>query len=347
MNTFHCQNGFVLAATLWILAAITLAAAFFAAWTQDALLLARQSQGELQGEIDVTSTRSLVLYLLATQRMTLAGLTVPGTESEEQETIPNPLEDSVMPVGGEIAMDDRIYEGVGKARFSIQDEGGLLGLNNFSPAQLENLLGLLDVPSAHRGPLTDKLLDYTDTDDLYRLNGAEAEHYKNQGLPPPPNRWLLTSWEARNVLGWNDWPGLWKNQVFPRLTCVTAGGMPNFNTAPKLILKTIGGIDDEGADRIIEAREISPFSRAGDISEVLGQPLLLDPLGLTFFPSEYLRLTLWYEGGTRMREIHLHLTPRADKKSPWLTEYELSVPMPRDRTEAICRIKLPGIEEDI
>jgi len=325
------QDGFILAATLWILAAITLTAGFIALWAQHASDTAYQAQSDLGNEIALSSTRSVILYLLATQHITLAGLTIPGTESEEKEPV-NPMDSSILPKGGEIRLDDRVYQGCGKILFSIQDEGGLLGLNHFFPDQLENLLGLLGIPAERRGPLIDKLLDYTDMDDLNRLNGAESGDYERAGLAPPPNRFLLSSWEARNVMGWNALSELWESHAFPRLTTVSAGGIPNPNTAPKLLLETLGGVDEEIASRIIQAREHNPFSNISDMSEAAGKELSLDPIGVGFLPSAHLRITLWYPGSRDMREIHVQLTPQADKKAPWLIDYELVVPLLQEQT---------------
>ncbi|OQX27448.1 MAG: hypothetical protein BWK80_05240 [Desulfobacteraceae bacterium IS3] len=342
-ETMTNQNGFILAATLWILAAITLAAGFFALWTQHALELARQGDENLQGEIDLSGTQATLLYLLSTQTLTIGGLTVPGGETDEtSEKNMNPMDFSMAAVGGEIALDDRPYKGLGKACFSIQDEGGLMGLNNFYTSHLENLLGLLGVPADRRGPLLDKLLDYTDMDDLHRLNGAEEDEYRRMGLPAPPNRFLLTSWEIANVLDWKNQPGLWSKTPIPRLTTISSGGAPNLNTAPKEILMTMTGIDADTAMRLIEARKEKPFTSIREVQEAAGADLPLDPMGTALFPSAYLRLTLWQEGSQRMREVHVSLTPRADKQAPWLIDYELLISMTQEqRHEAVQAIPSP------
>lgn len=318
------QQGFILAATLWILTAMTLTAGFIALWAQQASETAYQAQSDLDNEIALSSTRSVILYLLATQHITLAGLTIPGSDNDEPV---NPMDASLLPRGGEIRLDDRIYRGCGNTLFSVQDESGLTGLNHFFPDQIENLLGLLGIPAEGRGPLTDKLLDYTDTDDLNRLNGAESGDYERAGLVPPRNRFLSSSWEARNVMGWKDLSELWENHAFPRLTTVSAGGIPNPNTAPKLILETLGGIDEEIAARLIKAREHSPFSNISDLSQAAGKEIGLDPIGVGFLPSAHLRISLRYPGSRDMREIHVRLTPQADKKAPWLIDYELVIPL--------------------
>ena len=193
------------------------------------------------------------------------------------------------------------------------------------------------MPAEKRGPLIDKLLDYIDPDDLHRLNGAEAEQYQAQGLVPPPNRFFVTSWEARNVLDWGEQSELWNMYCLPRLTTVARGGMPNFNTAPKLVLQTITGIDDETAARIIAAREERPFGRLSDVVQAAGKDLPLDPMELVFLPSPRLRLTFWYQGARHMREIHVQLTPVAANGMPWLIDYQLSMPLIQEQKHETYR----------
>jgi type II secretory pathway component PulK len=337
MNPIKSESGFVLAATLWILAAITLAAGFFAVWVQNVVELIQVDQDSLQGEIDMSGTRAALLYLLATQRMTIAGLTAPqatgGRDAPQTRSQSNVLSSniSVLPVGGEIPMDGRAFPGFGVARFSIQDEGGLLSLIDERPDQLDRLLGLMGVPASKRAPMLDKLVDYTDEDGLLQVNGAEAKEYMELGLPPPPNRPLLTSWEIRNVLGWGEYPEMWDRYMLPRLATIATAGTPNMNTAPPMVLKALTGIDDETARRIVAAREKKPFFNITDINLAAGKVIALDSFGLKTFPNARLRISLWYKGGRRMRDFHLQLTPNSTHTAPWLIDYELSLPTPPEQ----------------
>ena len=314
---------------MWVLVAVTIGAGLFALWANHAVELARYGQEDLQRERDLLATRSVLLYLLATRPVNLGGLTMPGRDEKEGREKPvfDPMAAVSPPTGSELALDDRPYKGVGKTYFAVQDEGGLFGLNVFQPLQLNRLLGLLGIPPIKRDPMIDKLLDYTDRDSLHRLNGAESVHYLEQGLPPPADRFLLTSWEARNVLDWGKHEELWKNNRLPRLTTVARGGMPNFNTAPSLVLQSVAGIDDETARKLIRARENKPFSGLSDINQAAGKALPLDPMGLFFLPTSRLRITIRAEGDPLMREIHVQMTPVAANGAPWLIDYELSIPL--------------------
>ncbi len=334
------QRGFILAATLWLLAILTLAAGFFSLWTQRAVDLAVENREDIQARIEMHDSFSGLLYLLASQRMTLAGLTLPDDprivpEISMQEITMNLLEGNhVLPVGGELPLDNRAVPGYGGARFALQDEGGLINPNHASEMLLERLLGLLGVPGEERSPLVAKLQDYIDLDDLHRINGAEAYQYRRAGLPPPTNRYLRAPGEARRVLGWAEQTGLWQNSRWREFTTVATGGIPNINTAPALVLQTLPGVDAPTAERIIQAREIQPLSSIAMLEAVTGQPVLLDPLGLRFMATDYLRVTLWHRDSGEMRQYHLRLTAFADQARPWKILYYLSHPLTDDYRNA-------------
>jgi len=335
------SRGFVLASTLWILAAITLSASFFALWVHRAIEGVWQSERELQGEIDMMGSRSVLLYLLATQRITRAGLVVPEQVDRGKIKLDDNYEqfgEQAFPVGVEIPLDDRGFNGVGKSRFSIQDEGGLITINLFDTQYLSSLLGLLGVPLQERGPMIDKLLDFMDDDDLARLNGAEEKEYAKLGMPAPPNRGLLTSWEIARVLGWDKYPGIFKDCAITRLTTIRSGGMPNFNTAPALVLKSIPGIDEDTAKLIIKAREKMPFSSFEDVSLAIRKTLPIEGMGVKLMAAKWLRISLWYEGSRHTLETHLTLTPKTGHSAPWLIDYELFIPLSLENHEISSRI---------
>lgn len=335
----HQYRGFVLAATLWLLAIMTVAAGFFAQWTQRTLELARNLQDNVQGEIDMQSTQSTLLYLFATQYYTFAGLTVPslvtGNESNNaNNTIPNlPLNDpdmggvSAMPIGGELGLDDRAYQGLGNARFAIQDEAGLIGLNFINEPVFSRLLGLLGVKAEERAPLIAKLDDYTDTDDLVHLNGAESYQYKERNLPPPLNRLLYSPTQVRKVLDWDNYPSLWANNIWSELTTVALVPLPNFNTAPAMVLQATYNFDADSAQRFILARQTIPVYSLATVSQLVGMAITMDEEAVNFFSSPYVRISLWHTGLKQMRQVHIKFTPFADEKMPWELQYISNLPL--------------------
>src|SRR5690606_21179235 len=72
---YTSQRGFILAATLWVLAIMFIAVGIFHGYVQQKLAVGFQAKINIQRKLDQQSTKQTLLYLLATSRMTRAGLT--------------------------------------------------------------------------------------------------------------------------------------------------------------------------------------------------------------------------------------------------------------------------------
>lgn len=62
-------------------------------------------------------------------------------------------------------------------RFRLVDESGKININRVDEATLRTVLTNLGVEEPRRTILVDSILDWRDTDDLHRVNGAENEYY--------------------------------------------------------------------------------------------------------------------------------------------------------------------------
>jgi len=309
------QQGFVLAATLWVLAFITIALGYFSLWTQQAVETAQQRLTDIEVAVDMESTFAGVLYMLNTYPMGPTGLDLLRSDDSADE----PPENRYLP------LDDTPMQGYGSVVFSLQDESGLIPINAHHHNHLRNLLGLFGVPGGERDVLLARLADYIDNDELVHLNGAESADYLRQNLAPPANHELRTGWESRDVMGWTTVADDPQNQLLPRYLNVVWNGVPNFNTAPAKVLTTWPGIDQKDAEMIVETRKKMPLKSVSDLSLILGHRLLIDPMAASFFPTRYIRLTLRAPSTGQAREIHLELRPNADWDKPWFVDYALSL----------------------
>jgi general secretion pathway protein K len=359
------QKGFILALILWILTALSLVAGFFAAWTQQALEIAQNIQNEAQADIDMYNTQATLIYLFATQRYNFGGLSLPELGGNTQKKVEKPLAAEEMeakldaalkkftkkqdtqvafdeeeinfnPTGNDLNLTDQAYYGFGKTRFAVQDKHGLLSLGFLNENSLERLLGLLGVPVEQRQPLSAKFQDFVDFDNLHRINGAENRHYQEQKLNPPLNQKIRTVEEIQEVMDWKKYPTLWENDIFGQLTSITPYlGTPNFNTAPFLVLQSLDGMNAVLAQKIISARKKKPISSHLELNEILGIPLPYEPEQLAFFASNQMRLTLWYDGQNKMRQVHLTFVPFAAKhERPWQIDYLIDLPLINTYREA-------------
>ncbi len=294
------QQGFVLAVTLWILAIITIGASYFAERVAGSISLARQSSEATQALLDISNTRAEILFRLGTTHFSIHGL--------------GPARDSA------IALDNRPYRGAGRDIVRLQDTRGLINVNFVQPEMLLRLLGQAGVPAEKRDAMLDTLRDYTDTDSLRRLNGAEAVEYQAQGLPVPPNDWLVTPYQLQKIIGWREQALLWKDLRLAEIVTTARVTSFNPNTAPREVLVALPGSSPELADRLIQARALSPFYNNVQMNAVVAGQATLDPETLDFFPADSIRVS--FESGKIPWALcyQVTLTPLADH-APWRIDY--------------------------
>lgn len=323
------QGGFVLALVLWLLAGIAIVAGLLTIWALDQVRDAQRDRSDVEDLAAMMSTRDTVVYLAATRDVTLAGLPVEPISGEER-AVRSLDEFGALdrgPVGGEIRVDGHAYEGLGGVVFSVQDEAGLIPLIWPTPDQLDRMLEQWGIDAREAPRLRDALLDYTDTDDLRHLNGAEEREYEVQDLPPPPNRRLLVPAELGRVLAWDEMPLVRREQLQEMSTTFYAGAL-NLNSAPPAVLPLLIDGCPANCDTLRMRRSSDPFRGAAEIEALLGVRLPGDTMvDYRFAPSDTLRLTLWSRTGVA-RRVHVRLTPLADGRAPWafLAAYHVDRP---------------------
>jgi general secretion pathway protein K len=295
------QRGFVLVLTLWVLAAIAIAAAYFGERVQASLRLATARQAQTDTQIAQAEAQAEVLYRLAMVSTNQLGLGDPPHV---------------------IRLDGRPYLD-GGVLVQLQDNGGLIDLNGFSDAFMKRALAGLGVPERAHDSLVDALRDYVDTDDLRRLNGAEAADYRALGRPDlPHNDILSTPLELRDVAGWAQQSELWlDNRVLDVVT--TAGdGRLNPNTAPAAVLMALPNITPDLAQAFIARRELEPITAAW-LDRVLGTRFDGVPSAILAFPLQSIRVTQRMPGQPGALRYNVELTPKGNPGHPvpWQINY--------------------------
>lgn len=322
------QQGFVLVTTLWFLAILTIVAGGFAAWVNESLDQAWERRQATDALVDRRGTRDTVLFIAATRPMNAAGLALPsdGTGSSGVTISDDTGGDGVFgaqapPTGNELSLAGLPYEGVGQARFTLQDEGGLLNPNGGRPERIDRFLGLLGVEGSERAPLVDNLRDYLDEGDSKRLHGATSDDYEEAGRAPPPNRYLLSGMEAWRVLGWREHEGIWRRARWREHVTVTEFSGLNLNTSPPLLLRTDPLIDEDDARRLVEERQEEAFLSPEDAAARTDVPVDANLFAFVTNPSRHFRLTLWHDGARQGMRYHVRLTPQSEEGSPWQIDH--------------------------
>ena len=340
LHSAHRQaQGFVLVLVLAMLVVLSLLAGSIAGVTARLRDQAQFRQTRLNDSIDIASTRATLLYLLNTQRMTVGGITVDRNVSFGESGVRAIESDddlmSVLPIGNEIAMDGRTNQGLGAVRFAVQDERGLFGVNWSPTRSLQLLLNQTNEPTKiPPQTLINRLLDYQDPDDLYRLNSMEANGYRSAGLPPPSNRRLATPMELFRVAGWTEALGFLTPAELNDTISLEDTSVININTAPARVLLTIDGMNPELVGRIMARRKVQPFMTETALFEFLGMRTSSDR-GVAVYPAASGTLKLWSANGGQVSLVHWTLTHLEDGQPPWREDYELIQSQYRSESDTV------------
>ena len=170
---------------------------------------------------------------------------------------------------------NRIYEVI------LSAEDGRYPLNpKFAKShELERLFNVIGLDMSHF--LADSILDFQDSDNLVRLNGAERDEYINLGYAPP-NRPLKSLSELIWVKGIN----LTAYRKIKEYTTVYTQRI-NLNYASTEVLYALG-FTKEQINRILKMRKRS-FLKPTEIKSIVGKrwTFLINRISLYPLPSVY------------------------------------------------------------
>lgn len=339
-------HGFILIMVLAMLVVLALLASSVALISERVRDEQIDRQRQFQDALDMASTRATLGYLLTSQRMTFAGLTIDDqvlrTADEERMGDDETSKFSLMPVGNEIRLDGTAYQGVGRIAFALQDDRGLIGVNWAWPPWIDRLLEQAGVAASVRNALSNQLLDYQDPDDLYRLNSGERDAYIEASRPPPSNRTLATPLELRRVMGWDEALSSFDDLAIIDTFTVARSPSINVNTAPARVLRTLTGVDAAAAQRIIALRSVAALMDISVLGRIVGtMPPEYESLFL--YPSGSGTLKLWSADGGTVRVLHWTITPLDDGsqpwhiRQPWHIDYEFTLAQPQHADQPVAR----------
>jgi len=300
------QRGFILVATLWILAGITIAAAFFAQRIASSIQLAKQYDAHIQSQVACSDSKAEIAYILATRPLSMYG---------------------IGDVAAHIKLDNQAYRMEGDCIARLQDTRGLYLINGANRDSLGILLNQKAVPESEHDKLYDTLMDYVDPNpNVHRLNGVAKSAYKEAGLPEPTGHPLITPDQLRQVYGWRDQKVLWQGDEPLTDWITTARAIAlNPNTAPAPVLLTLPGVTPTVLPKLLQYRSIEPILNEVQLANLLGidsQQLLLKVIA---FPADTIRVSLGSGGQETSIRYNVALTPIA-ADAPWRIDYYYSVP---------------------
>jgi general secretion pathway protein K len=316
------ECGVILIALLWILTALSVIALSFSREGFVEVAAARNTQSLESAYYIARAGIEETIYRLILKR-TIPVVKQPGLE----ETI-DPLDLGV--VAGSV--------GGGAYQVDLQDESGKINLNIVQEEQLRALVAACGIPQEDAGIIVDSILDWRDTDNLHRLNGAEDDYY--QSLNPPykaKNAKFDTVEELLLVRGitptyFYGYPErdpngaiVYKYGLSRLFTVYTNRNQVNVNYAPLPVLLSIPGMPPQAAQAIYDRRHVKPFKSVADINRDLA--VNLGPTsGLNYLSTEQtgiytLTASAHAENSKAKRVIRAVITLQANERSPYQTLY--------------------------
>ncbi len=160
--------------------------------------------------------------------------------------------------------------GRGSFEYIITDEDGKLDINIATPKQLKDIFTESGLDSDEADGIVASILDWRDSNDLHRLNGAEEDYYRDLDEPysckdgpfDSIEELLLVKGMTKEILyGSIDDEDEDEEKTYTGvvgLLTVNGSRKINVNTAPRMVIEAVIGI--ESADNIILQRETGPVS---------------------------------------------------------------------------------------
>ena len=297
---YTVAHGFALAAVLWLTAGLSIVVALVADSAKTSAERVAQLRERTEFVRSALSGRAEAQYWLSAARPRVADF-FDGTTS-------------VLADGTPYQTDDNNIQ-------SIQDHGGLINLNAVNRELVTRFLLVCGVPVEQAPFLVDALEDYTDSDDLRRINGAERDTYSAEGLRPPRNSPLLSESEVWEVFGWSS-----HRDSFTRNGCNNSltvlgqlnmlGSSLNLAAAPVVVLKAVG-LSDEIIQDMAVARDNAEkiAERTAQNNQLLGNGGLFGGAG-GIQVQKVLRITHRHPTGPWRMTYTLELDPENDDR-PW------------------------------
>lgn len=267
------QSGYLLPAVLIITAAIMI----FITLAYDRAQQQMRDVGRLlamrEAKTEQASAEATILYLLASETASAFGY-------------------GLTP-GAALRVDGQPYKYGEHTLIRLQDAAGLIDANRADITVWRRLAEYVGVPVEKRDTLADRILDYIDTDDLRRINGAEAAEYAAAGAPPPRNRALDAPEQLRGVLGWDKLMTPEQAARFESALGVDTPGPINPNAASPAVLVGALGVPPQLAEALVARRAQGAILTDADLAGAM--PATAAPLALITDPvaSQRVRVTVF------------------------------------------------------
>ncbi|PTQ11424.1 hypothetical protein CLG96_08210 [Sphingomonas oleivorans] len=270
----------------------------------------RDLRERLALEIAATTAEARLAHLLLTEPLDQRGLRVGGDRLGPSGVL-TPMERGMRAAAGRIVhpllFDGRAYhiDAGPMLQVEVQDEAGLVNLNSGDEGAVSRLLTRFGVAETKARHMAAALADYTDGDDLRRLNGVERMGYRRAGLPIPQDAPLEERSGVEAVAGWRDaLSSIQGSRLQNRVAALPPMQRFNLNSAPSDALQATLGLDARDAGLILAAREKVAMQSLADVARLTGLSLAggIAPIG--GLPARQIRFRARIDRGGKTDPYH-------------------------------------------
>lgn len=179
--------------------------------------------------------------------------------------------------------------GYGEYTVWIDNEGGKVNINLADKDLLRLMLNGFDIDDAQKDTIVDSILDWRDTDDLKRLNGAESDYYMSLPVPYECKNGDFDSIEEL-LLVKGVTPEIFYGGLDQMVTVVPGSKAApinrvantkqkknqvdynklNMNAIPDRLWAVFPGMTEDVLTRITEFRKTQNFKSPTDLQEIIG-----------------------------------------------------------------------------
>ncbi len=295
-HILHSQKGIALFLVLWVLTLLMVIVGEFCYTMRTEIRITRNFMEQIQARtIAEAGIYTTIAGLLKKNNETK---TRPATSAEE-DTYNNAFRLNIEP--------PVIPFDVGAFRAHIDNEAGKININQVEPQLLRFIFNGMGIDTQEQNIIIDSIIDWRDTDNLHRLNGAENDYYNNLPDPYPcKNGPFSSAEELLLVRGITQeifdtklkelvtaLPPDDKMKSKPKTSSSKSKAFDyqkiNINAASREMLNSLPRMNEELVNDVLTFREIKDFTSLGEFQEVVGPEIFQ-----LFTPYITLKLTPYY-----------------------------------------------------
>lgn len=237
------EAGFVLLAALWLIVLVIGVTSVLLVPLRTARLQARNTVTAVEARLEATS--GLVHAIVLLERSLAAHETGKRGASGDAARL-HAAQAEFREIGRITSPGGGTYE------LSLHDESARYPINRASEAEIQRFLIGLGVGHLEAVVVAAAIADWTDSDDLHRLHGAEWDDYYAD-VPDarrPSNRPFVAVSELGFVRGIHDS----LHSRLAEIITIAADARVNLNSAPQAVIAGLPGFDSRSARQVIAAR---------------------------------------------------------------------------------------------